>query len=152
MTKRSSKVLTLLLALFALFAAVVAPTYAQNPPSGGDLPFIQAEGIASAVSDTSVTVEDMVFTIDADTMIFGTLEDGAQVAIFALDLGNGDYLALQILVADGWTPPPASEFSAAGMVTAISADSLTIEDTWMGSGDSFTFALNTDTVMPTTPV
>ena len=152
MTKRSSKVLTLLLALFALFAAVVAPTYAQNPPSGGDLPFIQAEGIASAVSDTSVTVEDMVFTIDADTMIFGTLEDGAQVAIFALDLGNGDYLALQILVADGWTPPPASEFSAAGMVTAISAESLTIEDTWMGSGESFTFVLKADTVMPSTPV
>lgn len=146
MNKQVTKVFALILAVFALLGAVATTSYAATETTP---PIVQVNGEASNVSDTSVTVEAIAFTINDNTEIIGTLENGVLAIVIGMDLGQNDFVALEIIVAA--IPPPVS-FSTAGLVTAISAESLTIEDVWNAEGESITFILNADTIMPDTPI
>ena len=83
---------------------------------------LKVEGTITALTDTSVTVDETVILITADTEIDGTPALGAKVKVDAVMAGD-DLTATKIEVEE------AEELKVEGTITALSDTSVTVDET-----------------------
>ena len=83
---------------------------------------LKVEGTITALSDTSVTVDETVILITADTEIDGTPALGAKVKVDGVMAGD-DLTATKIEVEE------AEELKVEGTITALSDTSVTVDET-----------------------
>ena len=83
---------------------------------------LKVEGTITALSDTSVTVDETVILITADTEIDGTPALGAKVKVDAVMAGD-------VLTATKIKVGIAEELNVEGTITAVSDTSVTVDET-----------------------
>ncbi len=129
-------------------AGDAAPSLHPGGPGRGNRAHGQGEVLA--VGDNEFTLltrneNEITVQVDADTRYFGDLKSFSDIevgmTVAVMGLRQGDETAVAIAVGSGDEFPLGQR--AGGEVTAVSANSVTIEKR---DGDSLTFAVDSDTV------